>query len=232
MKTLQAERPVFIANGDPARPVAVRWLRFRWHPGRSLEQRRRCIASLHEQARAELAPVQGILEVSRSSPDRTGRALSAFNLALKIAGVGRVPVESVYQCAKVFDSGGPFPELLGRPPDTVRAVLAGHAASALRGFRLLGRDWPTEPDTLFYDWLYAGALLDNPALLQAASEFSAFTDIHFNPRRSRACQAQALSRAVSLVHLGRLRRPLGSPDAYRELAFSRAERVEQAELPL
>jgi hypothetical protein len=143
-----------------------------------------------------------------------------------------VTVECAYQCAKIHDTGGPFHEMLGRSPDAVRSALAGHAASRLRGFRLLGRDWPTEPDTLFYDWLYATTLAANPGLLEAVLEIPAFTDIAFNPRRSRACQARALARAVSLHRSGTLARALRSPESFASLAFPDQPPSRQAELPL
>lgn len=231
MRLPYAERPVFLSTADPARPVDSRLLRFRWFPGRSGDQKRRCIESLHDRVRAELIGVERIMEVSRSSVDHAGRALSAFNLALQLPEAGRVTVECAYQCAKVFDSGGPFPELLELPPDTVRRRLAGHSASSFRGFHLLGRDWPTEPDTLFYDWLYASALLDNPQLMGKALAFQAYSDIAFNPRRSRACQARALARAVSLQRAGVLERALRSPDCFAELGFPDRQPSQQEELP-
>jgi len=232
MKSAFAQRPVFVSGEDPVRPVSAYTLRFQWYPGCSLAQKRRCIDSLHDRVRADLTGVERIMEVSRSSVDRAGRALSAFNLALQVPDAGRVTVECAYQCAKVFHSGGPFPEWLGLPPDTVRRRLAGHSATSFQGFHLLGRDWPTEPDTLFYDWLYARALLENPELMEKALAFQAYSDIAFNPRRSRACQARALARAVSLHRGGILKRALRSPDSFAELGFPDRQPSRQAELPL
>src|SRR5699024_290847 len=146
--------PVFLVGKDVRQPVIKRLLRFRWHPGLSRAQKWRCIDALHESALAEMPRLDKVLEVSRSSAEPLGRALSAFNLATHLPGIGRVSVESAYQCAKVFDTGGPFIHLIGQPPDQVRRAMAPHANSRLLGFQLDDRNWPLAPETLFYDWLY------------------------------------------------------------------------------
>jgi hypothetical protein len=82
------------------------------------------------------------------------------------------------------------------------------------GFRFLGSDWPLEPKTAFYDWLYITALLQNPDMAEEVAAYSAFTDIEFNPGKSLNCQAHSVALYVSL----RQRGPLG-PSALDREAF-------------
>lgn len=117
-------------------------------------------------------------------------------------------------------------------PDNFIHLDHDRANSSPLGFRLDEHDWPLQPETLFYDWLYARALGQQHELLEAAGAWPAFSDIHFNPRRSRACQAEALARAVALLRHGRFEQALASPEAFRSLAFTDAQPAHQTELPL
>ena len=61
----------------------------------------------------------------------------------------------------------------------------------LIGFNLLGEEWPIEPPTCFYDWLYISALIQHPDAVQELLNFHAFSDIAFNPEKSLNCQARS-----------------------------------------
>ena len=39
------------------------------------------------------------------------------------------------------------------------------------------------PKTIFYDWLYINAVLENPLLAAELLKYNAFTDIEFNPKK-------------------------------------------------
>ena len=230
MKACFAVRPVFQPGNCARDPVMTLNVRFRWYPGLARTQQQQSIEALHEQTRNQHPELGEMLEVSSRASQSIGRALSAFNLSLRLPGVGLVALESAYQCAKVHAHGGPWPEMMTLDPMTVRRRLTTYRDSPLCGFRLLGQDWPLEPCSLFYDWLYAHALRSHPGLLEQAREFAAFTDIAFNPKRSLACQASALARVMFLVERGRLDQALASPDSFRLLAFPATASAQQAEL--
>ncbi|MCE2401726.1 hypothetical protein J4G08_12685 [Candidatus Poribacteria bacterium] len=60
-------------------------------------------------------------------------------------------------------------------------------------FNFCGEDFPTEPKTAFYDWLYITALYQKKKdLMEELEKFQGFSDIVFNPSRSLNCQARAI----------------------------------------
>ncbi len=63
---------------------------------------------------------------------------------------------------------------------------------------------PLMPRTIFYNWLYINALLENPQYTQELMQFNGFTDIEFNPEKSINCQAEAAALFVSSGRLGLL----------------------------
>ena len=75
--------------------------------------------------------------------------------------------------------------------------------SAFQGSKVFEQgDWPLEPRTAFYDWLFISALRQHPALTKRLADYSAFTDIEFNPEKSINCQAYAVALYVSLRKRG------------------------------
>ena len=61
----------------------------------------------------------------------------------------------------------------------------------LMSFCLDGEEWGLEPKTLFYDYIYVKALVDNKGKNLDLSEYIWFTDIEFNPNKSINCQARS-----------------------------------------
>ena len=60
-----------------------------------------------------------------------------------------------------------------------------------------------EPKSLFYDWLYTKTLFHSNRNVKLKedfinSNFDAFSDIEFNPKKSFSCQARTLALCVSL----------------------------------
>lgn len=214
-----ATRPVFIATGDKARLVETRAVCFEWSGGFSLVQKRRCIAALQQASGFR----DEILEVSTKSSLPLGQALSAFHLPVKLADGRSRPLESVYQSAKVFSAVGPFPHMADLPPRAARKALQAHASDQLTKFHLDGRDWPLQPETAFYDWLYCNALHGQPALVAQLQPFRAFTDIEFNPARSFSCQAGAVALYLGLQRCGLLDQALRSPEDFLAIAQSRQQ---------
>lgn len=170
---------------------------FQWHPGLSVSQKQKSIQSLHEAARTRLG-VQRILEISSKSPEPLGVALSAFNLTLQVDG-NPVSVEVAFQSAKVFERGGPYLDLLAGTARDAKTDPRLRDSGRLIGFRFGGEDWPLDPCTAFYDWLYLTALAEHPDLAGQLSQYEAFTDIEFNPEKSLNCQARSAALYVSLL---------------------------------
>ena len=170
-------RPIFIAQSSGPQFVRVEYVSFRWHAGFSKSQAQKSIQSFHEAAKDVLA-LREILEISTRAPLPLGVALSAFNLKIEtVRNKKTFSVEAAYQSSKVFEHGGPFTDLLDVSPREAKRDERLKTSGKLIGFRFCGVDWPLEPVTAFYDWLYVNALRKQSDLLEQALEYSAFTDI-------------------------------------------------------
>lgn len=213
-----ATRPVFIARDDGPSPVQEIAVEFEWHPGMAMSQRQKSMRALHEAARSQRVGKR-ILEVSRMSDDELGRRLSAFNLTCKPEHFDReVSVECCFQASKVFERGGPFRELLEvNPADAKRDPRLRESGRLIR-FDLFGEEWPTEPVTAFYDWIYMNALRRKPKLAAAAMQYDAFTDIAFNPKKSFSCQARTVALHVALARRGMIDKALSSRSSFLQIA--------------
>lgn len=197
-----AVRPVFIPVGDGPAFVRTELVPFTWHPGLSASQKQKSVASLHEAA-GETLGLSAILEVSSKSTEQLGVTLSAFNLPIYHPVVGRqVSVECAFQAGKVFQRGGPFLDLLYVTSRDAKRDPRLRESGQLTEFRFDKQEWPIEPQTAFYDWLYITALLSKPELAKPILAHDAFTDIEFNPQQSINCQAYAVALCVSLARRG------------------------------
>lgn len=206
-----ARRPIFhpVLSGPPFVEEVV--LDFDWHPGFAKSQAQKSIASLHAAARERgLSPA---LEISSKSDTGLGVALSAFNLTLRL-GDRTMSVESAFQGSKVFESGGPFHDLSSAPSRDAKKDERIRSSGQLVGFNLLGEEWPTEPQTCFYDWLYITALSQHPESARDAVGYKAFSDIAFNPEKSLNCQARSAAIFVALSELGLLAQATRDKEAY------------------
>ena len=204
-----AKRFVYVAQAMAPYYQAVE-VEFTYYSGFSVAQKRRCIESLH-QSFEHGNPRIPVLEVSTKSRDELGVSLSAFNLTIETPR-RRFSVESAFQASKVFEGGGPFTDLIEAEAYVAKRDERLRTSGAIIGFRFNGRDYPTEPKDLFYNWLYLNALKRKPALGDAVMRYQAFTDIEFNPKKSINCQAIAVARYVGLRQAGTLE------DALRDLA--------------
>jgi len=217
------QRPVYIAQASGSELVRTEFVGFEWHPGFSVTQAQKSIQSFHLAAR-ELLGLNQILEISTKAPLPLGVSLSAFNLEIETVRNKRTfSVESAYQSSKVFEEGGPYTELLDKPSKDAKRDGRLFSSGGLVGFRFCGVDWPLNPLTAFYDWLYVNALYKRKDLLSLALEYSAFTDIAFNPSKSINCQAHSAALCVSLARRGLLSDRLSKKDAYLETIGVSAE---------
>lgn len=212
-----AQRPIYISTKIGASFVEVTQIEFKWHAGMALSRKRMSIRALHE-AILDIRPKARILEVSSASEEPLGESLSAFNLTFHTRGfVREIAVECAFQSAKVFERGGPFIDLMDAQPIDAKRDPRLKSSGQLIGFRFSGRDWPLEPLTAFYDWLYLNALHRRPELARAAMDYDTFTDIAFNPEKSVNCQAGSVALYVALARRNLLDEALASPNTYLSL---------------
>lgn len=124
-----AERPVFFLSRGR---VTSKTYSFEWFPGFSASQKRKSIDSLHR-AILQASPAARPLEVSTKGGEPLGVRLSAFQLRLD----GRT-LENIFQSSKVFQDGGPYPDLLDVPPRDAKRDPRLRASGPLTAFRFQG----------------------------------------------------------------------------------------------
>ncbi len=212
-----ANRPIFTPdfNGFPF--VETVDIEFKWYSGFAKSQMQKTIVSLHEAAEQQgIAPV---LEISRKSASRLGVSLSAFILTLETPRGQKMSVECAYQGSKVFENGGPYHDLYSVSSRSAKTDERLRNSGELIAFNFCGEDFPIEPKTAFYDWLYITALCQKKKdLMQQLESFLGFSDIVFNPNRSLNCQARAAALFVSLSKNGLIDEQIFSDkDYYFEL---------------
>lgn len=214
-----AKRPIFVATPNGTSPVRTFHVEFQWFSGMAISQAQKSIRSLHDAAKQTLK-VPDVLEISSKSPRAEGVALSAFNLTFESKKGQLITVECAYQGSKVFERGGPFPDLYQASSREAKKDPRLFQHGRLTKFSMGGRDWGLEPRTAFYDWLYINALHRNPALAELVCTFEAFSDIAFNPERSLNCQAYAAALYASLSHRGALEQALEDRTCFLEIVKS------------
>lgn len=210
-----ANRPVFMPSSRSDLLVETAMVDFTWFPGMAPSQKQKSVQSLHEAAKQRLG-IGKVLEVSTKSTIALGQALSAFNLQFKPESGGRtLSVEAMYQSSKVFVDGGPYVDIRGMPALAARQDPRLKSSGSLVCFRHNGIDWPLEPKTLFYDWLYLNVLHRQPELVSEAMQYQAFTDIEFNPKKSINCQAYSVALYCALARRELVAEALVSGSAFR-----------------
>ncbi len=215
-----AVRPLYIAEVEGPAFVRTILVNFQWHSGMAATQRKKSLAELHTAARAAYPDLR-VMEVSRFAQSEAGVALSAFNLTFVTKPRQReIAVECAFQGSKVFAGGGPFSDLLDATPLEAKRDPRLVNSGRLIGFRFFGTDWPIEPQTAFYDWIYLNALRKRPDLSEIVLAHDAFTDIAFNPEKSINCQAGAVALFVSLMRRNLLAQALTSRESFLSIMES------------
>lgn len=146
------------------------------------------------------------------------------NLAVSIDGK-KTTVESAFQSSKVFENGGPYLDLFYSPSIVSKKDQRLPSSGRLMKFVLLGDEFPANPKTFFYDWLYVNAVSQNKELLTKLSEYNAFTDIAFNPEKSINCQARSAAICVSLFKKGLLSDALKNKDEFKKIVYSDENKI-------
>ena len=195
---------------------------FTFYNGFSFQQKLRCIRSLHGSYR-EATGNDKILEVSSKSGNPLGIDLSAFNLSLVDEQGNRMSVESLFQGSKVFRLGqevlGPYTDIYTMPSPEAHKDERLRGPGRIKCFRYFDQEFPINPPTYFFDWLYVNTLHQNPELAEEVVMYKAFTDIEFNPARQINCQAEAAAIYVGLKNSGKLEEALKDKTAFRRVVF-------------
>lgn len=179
---------------------------FEWNGGFARSQKQKNIRALHDNYQRR-HDNKRVLEISSKSMQEGGEALSAFFLPKYVPALEKsVPVECVFQSGKTFLNGGPYKDLLNVTPREAKKDERLKSSGRLTGFMFEGKVYPLIPKTIFYDYIYINALLENEELAKIALQYDAFTDIEFNPEKSINCQAKACATFVALSKLGLVNR--------------------------
>lgn len=208
-----ANRPVYVPNKNGKLEVNELMIDFTWFPGMAKSQKQKSIDSLHEEIMRK--GINPVLEISSKSKDEIGVNLSAFNLFIttKIY-KKKFSVESAFQSSKVFQFNGPFTDLLDKTSREAKKDPRLKNSGKIIKFTFFNMDFPLWPRTFFYDWLYINALKQNDILAKEILQYSAFTDIEFNPKKSINCQAFSAALFVSLSYTSLLDQALESPQSF------------------
>lgn len=210
-----AERPVFIPAPDSDELVLELFLPLKWHSGFAQVQKEKNIAGLHEAAAQRgLSP---LLEISSKSSSERGRHMSAFHMKVKTRSYGLIKLELAFQGSKVFERGGPFTDLYRKGDTEIGQAKRDprlQESGKLVGFRFEDIEFPLEPKTAFYDWLYCSFLWEHRDWATKLYAYAGFTDVEFNPQRSINCQARAAALFLSLMKRGDLGSALQSPSSF------------------
>lgn len=214
-----ANRPVFIPTKITDKhtcEVIVSDIDFKWFPGMSKSQKQKSIVSLHQAANRQ--DISHILEISSKSEIDLGVKLSAFNLTITTKKKKEsFSVESAFQSSKVFDRGGPYTEILDSSSRQAKKDPRLKESGNLMYFSFFDKKFDLKPRTFFYDWIYINALKQNQDLAERLLEYSAFTDIEFNPKKSINCQAYSAALYVSLFQHNMLDNALKSPNNFKKI---------------
>lgn len=182
--------------------------------GKSFQEKQNNIKILHQKFN-ELHKYEKIIEISTKSNIKLVRELSAFNLKYDLD-YKEYPLECVFQSSKVFEKGGPYRDLINVEPFQVKRDRRLRNSGNLVGFKLKDANYPLEPKTLFYDWIYINALSKQKHLCQEIISYNAFTDIEFNPKRSINCQAKSVALFVALYRQEMLDEALSNIEVFKK----------------
>lgn len=221
-----AQRPVFMLSTSPPY-FREEIISFQYFNGFSESQKKKSVASLHT-AFLDQHRDKKILEISSMSENDLGVNLSAFNLKIITAKGKSFSVESAFQSSKVFERGGPYKDLLEKTSREAKRDSRLKESGKLVSFHFSQKIFPLHPVTYFYNWLYINTLHLHSDLAKKLLEYSAFTDIAFNPDKSINCQARAAAVYVSLQKQGLLTNALESPEAFLQVVYGPMHNTETA----
>jgi len=212
-----ANRPIFLSTNNPKQLFKERNIEFKFYTGFSLSQKSKSIQSLHQSAKQ--SGVENILEVSTKSNHKIGWDLSAFNLMIDFDNNKQISVECAFQGSKVFEGNIQYKDIYLKQSIEAKKDKRVRASGKIIGFNFRDKFWNNEPKTAFYDWIYINALYKQPHITKELLNYTVFSDIEFNPKRSINCQARTCAVFVSLVRLGLIEEALSSKDRFIEIVY-------------
>lgn len=222
-----AERLCFIPTLDN-KFVNEEVIEFKYHSGFAVTQKQKSIQSLHSEIQKKY-PKTNILEISSKSKNELGVRLSAFNLELYNREKGELAsVESIFQSSKVFEYGGPYKDLLYKSSLEAKKDIRIKDSGNLLYFDYCGARWDLEPKTMFYDYIYISALIENEEVAEELLKYNCFTDIEFNHKKSINCQARAAAIFVSLKRQNKLSDFIKDLRLFESIYLNRLEDVQQS----
>ena len=211
-----ATRPLFLISLDKNIFKEVD-IEFKFFNGFSITQKAKSIDSMHNNAKS--LGYKNILEVSTKSSNQIGWSLSAFNLQVEYANK-TISLESAFQGSKVFENNIQYTNLYLKVPIEAKKDERLKNGNII-GFKFNNIFWNNEPKSAFYDWLYINALTKREDLIKELLNYSAFTDIEFNPKKSINCQARSCAIFVSLYKQNLLKEALSSKDKFIQIVYKK-----------
>lgn len=196
-----AQKQVFFSSFNE---VETRIIDYEFHPGFALSQARKNIMAIHDAMKFVKSDCNP-LEVSSKGLQPFSSKYSAFNLM-----IDGYPLEILFQGSKVFEDEkgnvvGPFFEELSKMSSRDAKIFISQFSCEkgyhLKKFLYQGEEWPLYPKTLFYDWLYYKAFIQN-GKVEDIEEYDAFSDVCFNFHKSINCQARSLALIKVLIERG------------------------------
>lgn len=209
-----SKRMFFVPDTSSNNFYQERFVNFKFYTGFAITQKQKSIQSMHEaikQMNQDYLP----LEISTKSNSSLGQALSAFNLKGFCQTTRQYySVENIFQSSKVFENGTQYKDLLGASPWEAKKDERLRSSGRIVKFIWENEEWPTDPRTMFYDWVYIHALANNKELVHDLDSYTAFTDIEFNHEKSINCQARAVAIFCSLYRRGVLESYLSDKELF------------------
>lgn len=182
-ENILARRPAWTIRSDS---VICEEFEFEWNGGFAIVQKQKNIANLHAAIREQTK--ERALEISSKGMIPLGKEIGAFSL--KYHGGS---LENIFQSSKKYELGGPYKDLLTVTPKEAKQDERHRNSGKLLAFCIDEEEWPLEPKTLFYDYIYIKALVQNYGTKLELMEYDWFTDIEFNPKKSINCQARSVA---------------------------------------
>lgn len=215
-----ANRPIFIPTSNKKELFQEIIIDFTFYNGFSATQKSRSIQSLHHNA--EELGYKKILEVSTKSNNKLGWQLSAFNLMVDFTDEKKISLECAFQGSKVFEGNLKYEDLYFLESIQAKKDERIRKSGNITGFEFQNVFWENEPKTAFYDYLYIKTLYGNYRdIINQLTEYDAFSDIEFNPKKSINCQARTCAILVSLVNLGLLEKAIHSKEEFIDIVYKK-----------
>lgn len=196
-KQPRTTRPCFIIENNR---IIKKDIEFDIYLGFANTQKQKSIASFHNEInKIYTYKKYKILEVSTKSEIDLGKKLSAFNLEFPNFSYN-TSVEVVFQSSKVFERGKIPEEIFKKGPREIKKIMHSLDLGKLVKFEKDNQEYPMEPKTIFYDWLYIQSLLYfNEKVKNPILNYNIFTDINFNPLKSINCQAYSVAVGILFI---------------------------------